>query len=140
MRSCNIAASHSNSNEMLSFFEHVMENSNFYWTNKQHLMMGFHKYRNQQFCLFANMVDLIKKMVRRTCTWIMEETGSNVNVSFILVAHNGWDSKDHDMIGVSIHFIDVKTKQKHTIAAGLQRLYSKKSIDAANHVLNILLR
>ena len=140
MRSCNIAASHSNSNEMLAFFEHVMENSRFYQSNKQHLMMGFHKYRNQQFRFFANMIDLIKKMVKRTRSWIMEETSSTVHVPFISVAHNGWDSKDHDMIGVSIHFIDVKTKQKRTIAVGLQRLYSKKSVDVANHVLNILLR
>ena len=140
MRSCNIAARHSNSNEMLTFFEHVIENSNFYRSNKSQLMMGFYKYKHQRLRSFGNLVDLIKKMVKRTREWFMEETGCTTMVPFVSVAHNGWDSKDHDMIGVSIHFIDILRKKKRTIAIGLQRLYSKKSVDVAQHVLKILFR
>jgi hypothetical protein len=55
-------------------------------------------------------------------------------VPFICVAHDGWDSKDHDIHGVSIHFLIPYDFVYIGMVVGLQHINSKKSADTVEHI------
>jgi hypothetical protein len=59
---------------------------------------------------------------------------------FICVSHDGWDSKDNDVLGVSIHFIIPVYWQVVNLAIGLKRTLNKKSNDLSNEAKKILNR
>jgi len=139
MRACNIAARHANSPELHCFVCHILDNSHYYSKKRTEILMGKHKLCNQCYCSFTHLVNVIKTLVDKTRQWIHVQTG-NTNTPFITVGHNGWDSKDSDMLGVCIHFADIENSKMQSIAVGLQQLHSKKSNDIANHVLEILKR
>jgi hypothetical protein len=139
MRSCNVAACHGNSPELKSFLEHIVDNSLFYSRNKSCMVMGRHKVSNQRYKSFNQLVEVVKMMVERSRKWLLDQTKSK-NIPFITVGHDGWDSKDKDMLGVCVHFVDIEHGKKRTIALGLQQSHSKKSADIAVHTLKILER
>ena len=56
------------------------------------------------------------------------------------MAHDGWDWKDDDVLGVSIHLFDPLSGEMFSVAIGLQRLSSKKAVDVASDILRILAR
>ena len=82
---------------------------------------------------------MVKTMVDRSRLWLQHETHRE-HVPFITVGHDGWDSKDKDMLGVCCHFVDMDRGKLRTIALGLQQAYSKKSVDTAQHTLKMLER
>jgi len=55
--------------------------------------------------------------IENTHNWLKEQTGNDCT-PFITVGHDGWDSKDMDMLGVSIHFTDIANGRKENIAIG----------------------
>ena len=61
-------------------------------------------------------------------------------VPFLYVMHDGWDSKDFDVMGCSIQLVDPETGQLLTVAVGLQRSKGKKSIEMADHIEQMLRR
>jgi hypothetical protein len=82
---------------------------------------------------------VVKRIVGKTRSWLLDQTKAT-SVPFITVGHDGWDSKDKDMLGVSLHLVDMEKGKKVTIAVGLQQLHSKKAVDVSDHVLKILER
>jgi hypothetical protein len=140
MRGCNIAACHGNNPLLRNYLDHVLEHSHFYSRNKSMLLMGRQKVSKQRYRSFNQMVDLISLMVERSRNWLIEQTGSSKAIPFLTVGHDGWDSKDKDMLGVCIHFVDMEKGKRRTIAIGLQQSFSKKSEPTAQHVLKILMR
>ncbi len=139
MRACNIAACHSNSPELSRYLDHIIQHSAFYAKNKKAVLMGRNKLRNQRYRSFDNLVQVITKLVGKTRDWLQTRTCSRFT-PFITVGHDGWDSKDNDMLGVCIHFTDTGLGVRRTIAVGIQHLISKKSVDVAEHILKILER
>lgn len=139
MRSCNVAAWHGNNPALRVFMEHVVDNSQFYSRNKSLMLMGRMKVCNQRYRSFNNLLQVVKTMVDCSRDWLKEQTKCS-KIPFITVGHDGWDSKDRDMLGVCIHFIDMNKGKKRTIAVGLQQSHSKKSSDQCDHVLKILQR
>ena len=79
-------------------------------------------------------------MVTEIREYYLAATGGAVSPPFICVMQDGWDSKDHDICGVSIQFADPDTFQLITSAVGLQRCSSKKAVPMANQIEKILLR
>jgi hypothetical protein len=139
MRSCNVAACHANSPELKNFLEHIVDNTHFYSRNKSSMVMGRHKVSNQRYKSFNQLVQVVKSMVDKTRNWLQEQTMAK-KIPFLTVGHDGWDSKDKDMLGVCVHFTDIEQSKRRTIALGLQQSHSKKSKDIAEHTLKILER
>ena len=52
--------------------------------------------------------------------------------------HDGWDSKDHDCLGVSIQFVDPITTQLVTLAVGIKRVQDKSAISISDKIMLIL--
>jgi hypothetical protein len=139
MRATNMAARHGNSPELRNYLDHVLDNAHFFSKNRSALLMGRTKVSNQRYRSFNQLVNMVKAMVDRSRLWLQKQT-SREHVPFITVGHDGWDSKDKDMLGVCCHFVDMERGKLRTIALGLQQAYSKKSVYTAQHTLKILER
>jgi hypothetical protein len=139
MRSCNIAARHGNSQDLKNYLDHVLDNSLFYNKNRSSMVMGRLKVSNQRYRSFNQLVNMVKGMVDRSREWLKVQTKSN-KTPFITVGHDGWDSKDRDMLGICIHFVDMDKGKRRTIAVGLQQAHSKKSVPTAEQALSMLER
>jgi hypothetical protein len=139
MQSMNIAARHGRNQDLQRFLEHVVDHSHYYIRNKGSLLMGRTKLLQQRYASFDKFIKYVERLVVNSRLWFQKQTKTE-KVPFITVAHDGWDSKDKDMLGVSIHLINVVLAKKVTIAVGLQQLCSKKSVDVAEHILTILQR
>ena len=58
-----------------------------------------------------------------------------------MVAHDGWDSVDHDNLGVLLHFIDPVDWMMVKVAIGLKVLEKgKTAVEQASQINEILLR
>jgi hypothetical protein len=139
MRATNMAARHGNSAELRNYLDHILDNAYFFSKNRSLMLMGRTKVSNQRYRSFNQLVSMVKTMVDRSRVWLQQETHRE-HVPFITVGHDGWDSKDKDMLGVCCHFVDMDRGKLRTIALGLQQAYSKKSVDTAQHTLKILER
>ena len=53
---------------------------------------------------FANFILTVHQLINKFHAFYKECFGEEV--SFILVAHDGWDIVDSDLLGVSLHFMD----------------------------------
>lgn len=62
------------------------------------------------------------------------------NVPFLYISHDGWDSLEHDVLGVSLHFIVPVYWKVINVAVGLKNIRSKKLLDTADAILLILKR
>jgi hypothetical protein len=140
MRACNIAAHHGNSPEFQRFVDHIVDHSHYFSQNRGSMLMGRRKLSNQRYHSFNKLLYVVRRIVGNTRVWMCEQTKAGSSIPFITVGHDGWDSKDKDMLGVSIHLVDIEKAKKVTIAVGLQQLHSKKAVDVAEHVLKILQR
>jgi hypothetical protein len=56
---------------------------------------------------------------------------------FLYVSHDGWDSKDNDLLGVSLHFI-VPVYWVTVNAIGLKRIYQETSENIPNVIRSVL--
>ena len=139
MRATNMAARHGNSPELRNYLDHVLDNVHYFSKNRSSLLMGRTKVSNQRYRSFNQLVSMVKTMVDRSRLWLQQQTHREY-VPFITVGHDGWDSKDKDMLGVCCHFVDMDRGKLRTIALGLQQAYSKKSVNTAQHTLKILER
>ena len=59
---------------------------------------------------------------------------------FICISHDGWDSVDHDILGVCVHFVVPGYWRMINVAVGLKRIRSKKSKSVAKAIHIILER
>ena len=54
--------------------------------------------------------------------------------------HDGWYSVDHNVLGVSVQFVDMPSANLITVALGLQRAESGKAKESAIQIERILAR
>jgi hypothetical protein len=77
-------------------------------------------------------------MIEKTRNHYIQEFGTTV--PFISVSHDGWDSKDNDVLGVSIHFIVPEDWVRVSLAVGLRRVLSKTSSNTVMEINKMLHR
>jgi hypothetical protein len=93
---------------------------------------------NQRDDRFLKFVTSLKELVNYSRNYYLDKF--NKMVPFICISHDGWDSKDHDILGVCVHFIVPGYWMNINLAAGLKRIRSKKSIATAKAIHIILER
>jgi hypothetical protein len=82
----------------------------------------------------------VKYLVSFTRVYYKNVLNVDEGIPFISVSHDGWDSKDNDVLGVSIHFIVPEHWKMISMAIGLRRVYSKTAEHLVSAITNILLR
>jgi hypothetical protein len=81
---------------------------------------------------------LVMNLVEQTRQFYKNQTNNPDGIPFICVAHDGWDSTDHDILGVSIHLLIPYDWVYVSMAVGLQRMSSKQSADTVEHINRII--
>ena len=109
------------------------------YCERNNVGLSRNKYNSMQLNNFLNFVSLVMEVVDHTWQLYMLVTNSKNKTPFICVSHDGWESKDHDILGVSITFADPYSSM-FVAAVGLQRMDSKKSVDVAAHIDQMLQR
>lgn len=140
LSSANIAAMHGQSAHLDRYMQHVIKNIKYYQTSKSSVLLTRHKYQLQRVHSFSNFINVVRDLVDSTRSYYQQATKSSVSIPFVNVSHDGWDSKDHDMLGVCIHFIEPKAWKMVKVAVGLQRCHSKQSQQVADQVKVIIKR
>ena len=136
---CNVPARHSNSPYLLEYLKHVVSHP-VHYARKDTLGLSRNRYADVRTMNFANFIKIVTTIIERTRQYYMTMTNSPTTIPFVNVAHDGWDSKDDDVLGVSIHLVDPLSGEMFSVAIGLQRLSSKKAVDVASDILRILAR
>ena len=109
------------------------------YCERNNVGLSRNKYNYMWLKNFLNFVCLVTEVVARTHWFYNSVKNSTNNTPFICVSHHGWDSKYHDLLGVSITFADPYSSM-FVAAIGLQRMYSKKSVDVSAHIDQMLRR
>jgi hypothetical protein len=138
--SANIAIRQANNKHLHEYTRFIIENSSLWQSKKANIQFSRHKYLKQELLLFNTFTMLVTNLVDRTRNFFKNQTNNTNGVPFICVAHDGWDSKDHDILGVSIHFLIPNDWEYLSMAVGLQRMNSKRSVETVEHINRILRR
>jgi hypothetical protein len=138
--SANIAIRQANNEHLHEYSRYLIENAGVLQLQKNNICFSRHKYLKQELMLFNTFTMLVTNLVEKTRQFYKNQTNDPNGVPFICVAHDGWDSKDHDILGVSIHFLIPYDWVYISMAVGLQRMTSKKSADTVEHINRILRR
>jgi hypothetical protein len=136
--SANIAIRQASNTYLHDLLKHLVENASHYQKNMKQLSFSKSKYKYQQNKSFYRFVHFVKSAVSATRAYYTERVG--VSVPFITVAHDGWDSKKNDVLGVSIHFVVPHNMIRLEMPVGLQKLGAKTSVEVANQIMKILSR
>lgn len=107
--------------------------------NKKSIRFSRYKYINQRDKEFATFSKTVEAAVVYTSNFYALKIGSE-KLPFICVSHDGWDSKRHDILGVSIHFVVPFLWMNLSIPIGLKYIRSKKSEDTVLQINKILRR
>lgn len=135
----NIAIVQSNNPNLQKFIDYVIDNGHNYKTKKHLLHFSEYKYKKQEILYFSGFVRNINNIIKYCKEYYNSFSGNN-NIPFLNVSHDGWDSKDNDVLGVSIHFIVPSYWKVVNVAIGLKRCRSKKSKDLSEAIEIILSR
>jgi hypothetical protein len=135
----NIAIHQTNNPHFVKFIDFMIDNGNKYKNEKDRskLLFSRYKYKQQEFVTFSNFIRLIENIVKFSKDYYSKMLNTP-STPFINVSHDGWDSKDNDVLGVSIHFIIPTYWKVVNVAIGLERINSKKSVDVSRAIINIL--
>ena len=138
MNQCNIAA-RNGANEMLAkYTDHILMYSDFYKKKKDKVILSKPRYRIQRERSFVSFINVVRNLVKSTREYYLNKLGQRT--PFINLAHDGWDSKDLDMLGVSIQFTHPVTFDHIRVAVGLRKTVDKTSISTACQVKEMIQR
>jgi hypothetical protein len=135
----NIAIRQADNENLRKFIDLLIDNSQGLKTRRSDFYFSPWKYRKHQWNDFHTFISTVKNLIDRTRTYYREVTKLQ-NVPFIFVAHDGWDSRDNDVLEVSIHFIVPVVWLPVRMACGLKRIESKKSKSMHEEAMVILNR
>ena len=93
---------------------------------------------NQRDDRFLKFVSSLKKLVNYLRNYYLDKFSKTV--PFICISHDGWDSKDHDILGVCVYFIVPGYWKVINLAAGIKSIRSKESVATAKAIHIILER
>ena len=134
----NIPHHHCRSPELESFLRHIVQNIHVYG-KQQKLSVSRYKMQLQRLKLFTSFVELVRRKVCQAREFYKVQ-GGNQSRPFLYVSHDGWDSEDFDILGVSVHFVDPTEGKMFRAAIGLQRMIGKTSQEQAAQIKVILAR
>jgi hypothetical protein len=134
----NIAIQQADNVHLQEFIEYLIENGG--TLKGKNLDVGFsrYKYKKQELMHFHTFISFVKLLTEKARSYYLQEC--NAEIPFLCVSHDGWDSKDHDVLGVSIHFVVPVDWVRVNIAIGLQRVDSKTSKNTVDEINKILSR
>jgi hypothetical protein len=138
--SANIAIRQANNKHLHEYTQYVIENSHLLQSKKTVYNFLNTKFLKQELLLFNTFTMLVSNLVNRAKPFFKNQTNNPNGAPFICVAHDGWDSKGRDILGVSIHFVIHNNWEYLSMAVGLQRMNSKRSVDTVERINRILLR
>jgi hypothetical protein len=138
--SANIAIRQANNEFLHDYTRYLIGNANILQSQQSNLLFSRYKYIKQELLLFNTFTTMVTNLVDRSRQFYKQQTNNQNGIPFLCVAHDGWDSKDHDVLGVSIHFIIPGEWVYLSMAVGLQRVESKRSADTVEHINKILRR
>ena len=136
---CNIAIHQANNKHLKKFIDFLVENGNQLKSRKSELYFSRYKYKKMETQSFSYFV-LAVRNIMMFCRQFYKDKFKVNDTPFLMVSHDGWDSKDNDMLGVSIHICVPTYWKVLNIAVGLKRVKSKKSKDTVEAIKLILNR
>jgi hypothetical protein len=125
---------------LTTFISYLIDNADSLRTKKVECFFSRWKYKKQELSQFFTFISTVKYLVNFTRDYYKNQLQSDQSIPFISVSHDGWDSKDNDVLGVSIHFVVPKHWKMVSVAIGLKRINSKTSENIVRAIFNILLR
>jgi hypothetical protein len=134
----NIAIDQSNNNNLRQFVSYIIDNASSLRQRKTECYFSKYKYKKYEVEVFHDFLNLLRKLIAYT----REHYNHNLKtkIPFLYVAHDGWDSNDYDILGVSIHFVLPNSWLPISLSVGLQRISSKKSDYTSKMILECLER
>jgi hypothetical protein len=134
----NVAIVQTNNVHLTAFINYLLDNATQLLKKRQECSFSRYKYMMQRDERYLKFVCSLKELV----SFSREHYNTKLlkNVPFLCVSHDGWDSLEHDVLGVSLHFIVPVHSKVINVAVGLKRIRSKKSIDTCDAILIILKR
>jgi hypothetical protein len=136
--SANIAIRQANNQNLNKLIKCLIENGHVLKSKSIEITFSRYKYKKQEYTHFNNFICYVQQLINSARIYYVQEL--NEEVPFLSVSHDGWDSKDHDILGVSIHFVIPKDFVRVNLAVGLKRVDSKKSDNTVQEINNILQR
>jgi hypothetical protein len=136
---CNIAIHQANNKNLKQFIDYLLDNGNQLKTKRSECYFSRYKYKKMENQSFSYFIVAVKNIMSY-CRGYYKEKFKVSETPFLMVSHDGWDSKDNDMLGVSIHVCVPVYWKVMNIAIGLKRVTSKKSKDTVEAIKVILKR
>ncbi len=100
------------------------------------LNMGPQQYQTIQLLSFATMVSSISDVIIATCKHYENATGNQQ--SFLNVAHDIWDSKNWEILGVTVMFISLPNWHYLQLPVGLLPAVGKNATDCTAQIQTII--
>ena len=135
----NIAIHQASNKNLKAFTDFLIDNSNQLKTKKSECYFSRYKCKKMENNSFTYFVVAVRNIMS-FCRGYYKEKFKVNDTPFLMVSHDGWDSKDNDMLGVSIHVCVPTYWKVLNIAVGLKRVTSKKSKDTVDAIKVILNR
>jgi hypothetical protein len=136
---CNIAVRQADNEHLNNFIDFMISHGQYLKKSKNDFHFSRFKYKKQEKVAFGEFLINVSNIINFSKDYYTKKLNVE-SCPFIAVAHDGWDSQDNDILGVSIHFIIPEFWKVCNIAIGLQRVTNKKSISTTAHVFNMLKR
>ena len=134
----NVAIQQTNNENLKTFIDYLLEYGAQLRIKKKECYFSRYKYMKQREDRYAKFILSMKELVSYSRNYY--KTNLSKCIPFLCVSHDGWDSLDHDILGVSLHFIVPGHYNVINVAVGLKRIRSKKSVATSNAILVILER
>jgi hypothetical protein len=134
----NIAIKQANSQHLKEYTNYILDNAKDLSKKRGELYFSPYKYKLMESSCFSWLLTDLKYLVNYSRSYYRDNC--RMQQPFINVSHDGWDSKDYDILGVSIHFVVPVYWRVLNIAVGLKRIQSKKSANIVEATRLILKR
>jgi hypothetical protein len=135
----NIAIDQSNNSNLRKFMSYIIDNASYFQKRKQECYFSKYKYKKYEVGVFHDFLSLVSRLIGFT----RQHYNNTLQISkipFLYIAHDGWDSHDYDILGVSIHFVLPVAWIPISLSVGLQRISSKTSDYTSRKILEMLER
>ena len=111
----------------MKLIRHVADNPKFYSDPKIKVGLSKDRFTKLRVNHFSRFIQFATNIISNTLSYIMSTVGANESVPFLNVLHDAWDSKEYNIMGVSVQFVDFESGSVLTLAVGLQRSTCKKA-------------
>lgn len=135
----NIAIEQANNQHLKRFIDLLLDHNTTSKVKREEFYFSRYKYKKYELESFTYFVNSIKNIICYSRNYYKEKLHTE-RTPFLYVSHDGWDSKDNDVLGVSIHLVVPYFWNVLNLAVGLKRVHTKKSIHTATAILIILER